>query len=258
MKTQRRISGIVIAAVLLVAILGASPAAAGTSPAADPPNPRLITVTGDAEVKVVPDEVILTLGVETWDQDLADAKRRNDEIVGRVMALAKAQGVDAKYIQTDYINIEPRYEYDYEKRNFIGYFVRKTIVITLKDLAAFEELLSSALVAGVTNVHGIEFRTTELRKYRDEARALAIQAAREKAEALAGELGQEVGEPYSIQEDPGWWWSAYSSYWGSSWGSSMTQNVTQNAGGTAAPAESTLAPGQISVNARVTVSFDLE
>ena len=36
--------------------------------------PRLITVTGDAEVRVVPDEVILTLGVETLDKDLGVAK----------------------------------------------------------------------------------------------------------------------------------------------------------------------------------------
>ncbi|MGD9365498.1 MAG: SIMPL domain-containing protein [Desulfobacteraceae bacterium] len=38
--------------------------------------PRLITVTGDAEVRVVPDEVLLTLGVETWDKDLNIAKQK--------------------------------------------------------------------------------------------------------------------------------------------------------------------------------------
>jgi len=42
--------------------------------AANESEPRLITVTGDAEVRVVPDEVILTLGVETWNKDLAVAK----------------------------------------------------------------------------------------------------------------------------------------------------------------------------------------
>ena len=30
--------------------------------------PGVITVTGEAEIRVVPDEVILTLGVETWDK----------------------------------------------------------------------------------------------------------------------------------------------------------------------------------------------
>ena len=40
---------------------------------------RTINVTGDAEVRVVPDEVILTLGVETDDMEIDVAKRKNDE-----------------------------------------------------------------------------------------------------------------------------------------------------------------------------------
>jgi len=219
---------------------------------------RLITVTGEAEVRVVPDEVILTLGVETWDKNLDTAKRQNDEIVNRVLALAAAYDIPPEHVQTDYIGIEPRYKDGYyEERDFVGYFVHKTIVITLRDLSSFEKLLSEALTAGVNYVQGIEFRTTELREHRDEARALAIQAAKEKATALAGELGQKVGEPLMIQEDQSGWWSGYSAWWGSRWGGSTSQNVIQEMGGTAWAGEGSLAPGQIDVNARVTVSFEL-
>jgi uncharacterized protein YggE len=219
---------------------------------------RLVTVTGDAEVRVVPDEVVLTLGVETWDKDLEKAKRQNSEIVARVLALASRYGIEPQHVQTDYVSIEPRYrDAYYEERDFIGYFVRMTIVITLRDLSQFEGLLSDALSAGVNYVQGIEFRTTDLRSHRDEARSLAIQAAREKAVALAGELGQKVGEPLTIQEEQNNWWSAYSSWWGSRWGAAMSQNVIQEAGASAFIGEDGLAPGQIGVNARVTVSFEL-
>ena len=253
MRRQARILSIALAVTFLLAVTGGQALAA-----ADPPPPRLITVTGDAEVKVVPDEVVLTLGVETWDDHLADAKRRNDEIIKAVVKLAEDRGIPEKYIQTDYLSIEPRYRDDYEKRDFIGYVVRKSLVITLKDLSAFEDVLSDALEAGVTHVQGIQFRTTELRKYRDEARALAIQAAREKATALSGELGQEIGDPHSIQEEPSWWWSWYDTWWGGRYGGAMTQNVTQNSGGTPPQTEGAIAPGQISVSARVTVSFELK
>jgi uncharacterized protein YggE len=67
--------------------------------------PRLITVTGDAEVRVVPDEVILTLGVETWDKDLGVAKTQNDDIVRRVLGLVLESGVEPEHVQTDYISI---------------------------------------------------------------------------------------------------------------------------------------------------------
>ena len=221
--------------------------------------PGLITVTGDAEMRVVPDEVILTLGVETWDKDLSKAKRENDERVKAVLELAKNYGVESKYIQTDYISIEPHYQDSYRREDFIGYFVRKTIVITLKDINKFEDLLTSALEAGVNYVHGIQFRTTELRQHRDEARALAIKAAQEKANALAGALDQRVGKPHTIQEDQVGWWSWYNAWWGSPWsGGLATQNVIQEVGGESFISEGGLAPGQITVNARVTVTFELE
>ena len=243
------VSTALVAVLLLTAWTEAQPASQG---------PRLITVSGEAEVRVVPDEVILTLGVETWDKNLDVAKSRNDEIVKKVLALAADYDIPPEHVQTDYIGIEPRYKDGYyEERDFIGFFVHKTIVITLRDLSKFEDLLSGALKAGVNYVQGIEFRTTELRKYRDEARALAIQAAKEKATALAGELGQKVGDPQTIQEDQSGWWSGYSAWWGSRWGGAMSQNVIQEMGGTAGTEGSSVAPGQIDVNARVTVSFEL-
>lgn len=108
----------------------------------------------------------------------------------------------------------------------------------------------------VNYVHGIQFRTTELRQYRDEARALAIRVAREKAEAMAKELGETVGRPENIREDNAGWWSGYESWWGRGQGGGPAQNVVQNLGGSTAP-EGALAPGQIAVTARVTVSFAL-
>ncbi len=218
-----------------------------------------ISVTGDAMVKVVPDEVILTLGVETRHEDLAVAKRHNDERVQRVIAVAKGIGIEEKHIQTDFINISPEYEY----RNagidrIVGYRVGKTIEITLRDINHFDDLLAGTLEAGANYVHGIEFRTTELRKYRDQARALAIQAAQEKAQALAQELGRVAGEPQTISEAYSGWWSSYNSWWGARWGNYVSQNVIQNAGLDAFTTEGGTAPGQIAVSAKIAVTFELK
>jgi len=213
-----------------------------------------ITVSGEAEVRLMPDEVILCLGVETSDKNLSTAKQQNDQIVAKVLALTKQYAIPPEHIQTDYINVEPRYSDGYTQREFVGYFVYKTIVITLRDLTKFEDLLSDVLEAGVNYVHSIDFRTTELRKYRDEARELALQAAREKATAMAAVLDQELGAPRSIQEEANTWWSGYSSGWWGRWGGA-TQNVTQEINGDYASIDSSLAPGQISVTARVAVSF---
>jgi uncharacterized protein YggE len=255
MNTKPTVVAIAIAALLAVLLLSAWTEAQPTAPSQET---RRIAVTGEAQVRVVPDEVILTLGVETWDKNLDLAKKRNDDIVKRVLALAGEYGVPPEHVQTDYFGVEPRYRDGYyEERDFIGYFVHKTVVITLRDLSQFEGLLTDALKAGVNYVHGVEFRTTELRKHRDQARALAVQAAREKAVALAGGLGQQIGEPLTIQEEQSGWWSSYGAWWGSRWGSSMTQNTIQEVGGASVLTDSSVAPGQIEVTARVAVTFEL-
>ena len=219
--------------------------------------PGTISVSGEAVVKVIPDEVILTLGVETWHRELSVAKRKNDERIGDVLKLAQRYGVEHREIQTDFISIEPRYQDPYNRGVIEGFFVRKTVNVTLRDISQFDPLLSAVTEAGVTHVHGIQFRTTELRKHRDQARALALQAANEKAADMAAVLDTRIGAPRSVNEDHVGWYSWYGyGWWGSNYGFA-SQNVVQTVGGPSMEIDSTLAAGQISVSARVSVTFEL-
>ncbi len=216
-----------------------------------------ISVSGEAEVLVVPDEVILSLGVESFDKVLKTAKIANDEAIKRTIAAARGYGVSAEYIQTDCLGIEPRHRESDVALELLGFDVRKTVVIRLKDISKFEGLLTDVLDAGVTHVHMIEFRTTELRKYRDQARAMALKAAREKADLLAGEAGRTLGAVQSIGEANYGYFSSYGSWWGGRY-CAAAQNVSQTFGGSSLSSNATLAPGQISIRVNVTMSFTLE
>ncbi len=225
---------------------------------ATPGGRRVISVEGEAEVKVVPDRIVLTLGIETSDKDLEKAKQLHDAHTRAVIDAVRQRGVEAKDIQTDYLDIEPRWDFTPTPENFIGYFVRKTVVVTLREVPKFEGVLSVALASGANYVLGVQFQTSELRQHRDEARALAIKAAREKAVALAAQLNQKIGSPIEISELSSRWYSWYSrSWWGNRQGS-QTQNVTQDFGGDLPPGDGVLSPGRISVTASVRVIFELQ
>ncbi|MBI2203141.1 MAG: SIMPL domain-containing protein [Candidatus Rokubacteria bacterium] len=135
--------------------------------------------------------------------------------------------------------------------------VRRTITVDLRNIDRFDQVLTDAVDAGANHVHGVQFRTTELRKHRDQARSIAIQAARDKAIALAQSLGRKVGAVTTIREDGFGWWSSYGSWWGGRHGA-MSQNVVQSSAAAPADPDAVTAPGQISVTARVTVTFALE
>ena len=229
--------------------------AAGAS--AQSPQPRTISVTGSAEIRVVPDEVIVTVGIENNAFAIEAARAENDRRVKAVAQAARDQGVDANHVGTDFLTIEPRYRDNDNRREFLGYFVRRSLSITLRDVSKFEALMSAVLGAGANYIHGVDFRTTRLRQHRDEARRLALVAAREKAAAMAAAFNVPLGEAVSIQEGSSGWWSPYGSWWGSRGGSMMVQNSVQESGGRGAGGDEALVPGQISVSASVSVTFEL-
>ncbi|MCB1032588.1 MAG: SIMPL domain-containing protein [Acidobacteria bacterium] len=234
--------------------------AAGAAQAHDvnmPARQRTLSVSGQAAVQVVPDEVELVVGVETDDKELERAKADNDRRLEAALGATRRHGVAPEKVATDYLNVEPRWDTRDDERVFLGYWVRKNLTLTLRDLSQFDALLSELLTAGVTHVHDIEFRTTELRKHRDEARRLAAVAAREKGELLARELGAALGEPISISEERGGFWYGYGSWWGQRWNTSAMQNTVTSFGSAPAEPTGTLSPGQISVQATVSVTFEL-
>jgi len=211
--------------------------------------PRLITVSGEAEVNVAPDEVVFDVTVQTINKDLKTAKNQTDDRLKKVIDLTRRYKVLGADLQTDYIKLEPRYRGNDESRLFIGYSVRKDVVFTLRDVTQAESLLSELIESGISRINGVRFQTSQLRKHRDKARTLAITAAQEKAVALTVAIGQKIGKAYSIEEE------AVSR-------PSQFQNVNSNSNfvsisDEAAESEGTLALGQIKVTARVTVRFEL-
>jgi uncharacterized protein len=215
--------------------------------------PPLITVSGQAEVRVPPDEVVFTLTVESVDKDMLAAKNKTDGSVREVLSIAKRNNVKPEDVQTSYISVQPKYntdDLDYEqrrnvKREFVGYEVSKTIAVRLRDISRFDQFLSDVLKAGVTRVSNVEFRDSQIRKHKDQARVMAIRAAREKANLLAREIGQSIGEAYSIFES------------GEYTARTATQNASTTINGNLSDSESAIAPGSISITAQVTVKFRL-
>jgi uncharacterized protein YggE len=219
--------------------------------------PAVMSVDGHAEVRAVPNQVVLTVGVETFDADLAAAKRDNDERVNALLAVAESFGIAAKDVRTEFLSIQPHYKDRNDRGNFLRYIVRKTVVITLRDISEFENLLSRLLESGVNYVHGVAFRTTELQKYRDEAEALAVAAARDRAKALAERLGQSLGKVRSINVTSSNWSSSYGR-WGQASRQRGPQNVVVDADESPRKLVGPTALGQIAITARVHASFVLE
>jgi hypothetical protein len=87
-----------------------------------------------------------------------------------------------------------------------------------------------------------------MRKYRDQARELAVKAAREKAEALARALGQDIGRAQQIEEVPDMNYQ---------FSGGMLSNSSYESSAPAKVAGPSMAAGQKTISASVTVQFEL-
>jgi uncharacterized protein len=115
-----------------------------------------------------------------------------------------------KSVITQRFHIEPVYE-NYNSLTIKGYRIDNAITVTLRDVNKTSRVVAAALKAGAKQVLDVQFYTSDLRKHRDQARDLAMKAAREKADNLARAAGANAGCVLSINENSwsyynGWWW----------------------------------------------------
>lgn len=228
-----------IALPLIAVVFFATAALAQTHP------PRLVTTTGVGEVKVVPDEVVISLGVDVLDKDLAKSRAEADARIKKSIDAAIAAGVTEKDVQTTAVSIRPEWEYrGPSERVFIGFRTSQTLTIVLRDVAKYEPLLTGLLKAGVERLDGIHWRSSKIDALQAEARLIAVKNARDKARALAEALGQSIGPAYTINDEPQF--------------EPVPRMPMYKEMAMAAPDQGApIAPGEMTITARVMVGFEL-
>src|SRR3954462_1616478 len=83
---------------------------ASAASADDKDPPRTISTSGESVVYVVPDEAVVTVGIESFAASLDQAKAANAEASSKLVKAIKALNIEPKHIQTDNLQIEIHYK----------------------------------------------------------------------------------------------------------------------------------------------------
>lgn len=202
-----------------------------------------INVSGEGKIKVTPDQAIITVGVDNVGANAADVKKKNDTAIDAVIKFLKSSGLSAADYQTRRVNLGRNYDYDKKKYSFTA---SQTIVITLKDLTKYDNIMMGLTDAGVNNISGVEFRTSKQAQYESDARVKAVQAARGKASDYAAALGQKVGKAIMVTDNTQTFYPM-----------ARAEMYMMKADSAGAQRE-TLAVGEIEITASVNISFQLD
>lgn len=173
--------------------------AAATAPA---PGATRITVTGTGKVYGVPNQLALSMGVQTNGTSVAAALRQANSAVRSITAVLRRSGVAASDIQTSGLSIYPNYSGNSGVPD--GYQVSEQLTITLRRLSAAGSQISAAARAGgnATVINGVSLNLSDTSALLASARARAVADAKAKATAYARALGRPLGPVVSMSETP--------------------------------------------------------
>ena len=181
---------------------GATGNAALTAVAAPAAGGTRITVTGTGKVSGVPNQLALSMGVQTNGTSVAAALHQANSAVRSITAVLRRSGVTPSDIQTSGLSIYPNYSGSSGVPD--GYQVSEQLSITLRRLSAAGSQISAAAHAGgnATVIDGVSLNLSDTGTLLASARARAVADAKAKATAYARALGRPLGPVVSMSETP--------------------------------------------------------
>jgi hypothetical protein len=165
-----------------------------------------VTVIGVGEVTAEPDQAIITLGVQLFNEDAEQASEQLSDRMASVLAAIRELGVAAENIQTTNYSIFFEREYQPRPDQLEGpgpdgvYRVENMVEVTITDVERAALIVQSAISAGANQMYGIRFGFSEPSLLEAQAQARAMKNARAKAVILAAAEGLEVGKAVVIVE----------------------------------------------------------
>lgn len=232
MKTKTFLAVGIVLIMVLVGLAGCSAAGVGAADA-QPLSVNVgsqqtgIWVSGQGKVTVTPDIAMVYLGVSAKADKVADAQAQASTAMDKIMAALASAGVDIKDIQTQSFSIQqytnpipPVTVSPYEPSSgtaivpmpiapptpiepATGYEVDNTVTVKIRALDKVGSIIDAVATAGGDNtrINGINFSVEDPSKSYSQARELAMNDAKAKADQIAKLSGVNLGKPTYISDN---------------------------------------------------------
>jgi len=205
----------------------------------------ILVVTGSAQIFVAPDQATVRLGIVRQSADAQSAQEQANTIAKEILNAIVKIGVQPSQIQTMRLVLSPVYAPrspdSRDAPRIVAYNATNTVSVRLENLSVIGPVIDAGLKAGANQLEGVQFGLRNDLPSRQQALKQAVDEARSKAQTMAEALGVNLAEVLEASEGGV---------------SILTDSVEPLAGRVmAAAAETPVSPGQIRVNANVTIRY---
>lgn len=163
-----------------------------------------ISVNSRESVTVVPDIAQVVYSVRTEDKTASGCHQKNGEALSAVIGQLKELGVKESSIQTSDYYMNPIYNYSGNTARVTGYEAAATLTVSDLAINSLDEILAKSVDGGINTIRSITYMAGSYDESYQEALKKAVDAARQKAQALAEASGRNVGAVLNITETSGY------------------------------------------------------
>lgn len=227
----------------------------------DSQNVNVITLSGHGEVQAVPDIATISFSIRSEGKTVKEAQDLVAVTEKKALDFLRENKIADKDIKTTNSSFYPKYEYKYEKslvpcneygcpphngKNvIIGYEASENITVKVRNTDDAGLIIQGLGAIGVSDLNGPNFTIDDEDGLKAQARKLAIEEAKMKAEVLAKDLGIKLGRIASFNES--------GSYYPVPMYAKMESSDAMMASG--APAE--LPKGENTISSDVSITYEI-
>jgi uncharacterized protein YggE len=124
----------------------------GSSDAPGVQQKKVITVSGRGTVDATPDEAVLRISVVTQAEDVEEASDENAVKMDAVLAALYELGIPEDDAVTSGYRVRPRYNWRDDKESLIGFQVRNSLTVTVRDIENVGDVIGAALGSGTSRM----------------------------------------------------------------------------------------------------------
>jgi uncharacterized protein YggE len=183
---------------LTIASTSMTAIAQGTAPVVNQ-FPKTITVSGSAEMELVPDEIYVVVDLKEYEKK-GQGKINLDKIKNDFLDACKSIGLSDSVISIasyEGYNGNPWWRKKNKKDDLLASIAYQ---IKFRDSKKMDELVDKLDDNATQNFSIVRTSHSKLQEYRRQLKIQAIKAAKEKAKYLAEAIDEKVGEAVTIAE----------------------------------------------------------
>ena len=158
------------------------------------PMPNTIFVGADGKFEAAPDTALIQFNISSQADSAKKAYDEAAQQADTTRQVLRANGIDPKSAEIGFFAVNPQYDWKDAKHRVIGYQVRTSVSLKLKDFSKIGPVTQQLADASLGESQSLSYTLDATEEAKSKAVADAYRRARASAQSLATASGRTLGQ----------------------------------------------------------------